>query len=142
MVLPFQIEFTIFDPRERLTHRQIDLKRKLLKVDLHNIVQDVVGKLDSTKFKYIRRYEATIASLDENKQLRSYYQTNLKHMGLRDHCIYFHQFQSNGTFLNDELLEVSRALKYGLEGYLEYKIDDPRVFVTLSDIEDCIKQQQ
>jgi hypothetical protein len=118
MNYPFKIKFIIVDENKELTIKQNLLKhfRQILK-ELFNNDQN---------YKFLDRVEASVSSIDENKQLRL--TMDIHH---NFHSLIFHQRHSSVKeyFKIEELKYISEKIQIGLEDFLRYKIDSPIIYI-------------
>lgn len=133
---PFHIEFLIFDPTvDSITSEQKAIRDQLICTDLHTILQTVFK--DDDRYKYLKRAEPSLSSLDERKQLR------LRSMDFIYNKIKKYQYSLDFTqlysfrdeyFTLDELNYITRKIQGGLEGYLGYDIPEPMLYIKMSNM--------
>jgi hypothetical protein len=126
----FSIDFQIFNPLKSLSQKDKNLKLKLIREDLHNILIDAVENIPG--WKYLKRNEPAISSLDEQKQLRLdqsliYYTLGQEHLWKPryEHSIILNQAHAidNSLLTIDELKLIANKIQNRLEAYLGYGIN-------------------
>lgn len=135
--IPFNIKFVIFDENKPLTQKQIKIRNKL--IDMNNIDNDMKKILKNSisnlsEYKFLNRLEPSIATIDEQKQLRMMlgYIVNNQY----SHSVHFSQkhSQCKKYFSIEELKNISNNLKKELEEYLHYEIDTPILYINIDDV--------
>lgn len=128
--IPFNIKFVIFDENKPLTQKQIKIRNKL--IDMNNIDNDMKKILKNSisnlsEYKFLNRLEPSIATIDEQKQLRMMLGYNNQYL----HSLHFSQkhSQCKKYFSIEELKNISNNLKNELEEYLHYEIDTPILYI-------------
>ena len=129
MNIPFKIKFTIFDENRPLTKTN---KNNLIDMnDMKKILKNVISGLNDVKF--LDRFEPSICSLDEKKQLRmSFCYQDKKYQ----HSIHFNQDHSlcKEYFTIEELKNISNKIKIELEEYLHKDIWIPILYIEIDDL--------
>ena len=136
MNIPFKIKFTIFDETKPLTKKQIKIKNNLIDMkndmnDMKKILKNVISGLNDVKF--LDRFEPSICSLDEKKQLRmSFCYQDKKYQ----HSIHFNQDHSlcKEYFSIEELKNISNKINIELEEYLHTDIWIPILYIEIDDL--------
>lgn len=125
----FHVKFPVFAVWEPVTKAKLDFKNELYR-RMRLICKVVVDRLGS-EYLHLDRVEGVIASADASKQLRSDF-----HDRHQDHFIEFNQCHSNckAPFSLTELKEICTVLKEELEKDLGYQIDEPTIYISLSDL--------
>ena len=134
MSYPFSVKFRIFYDYH-LTKKDVNLRQKICK-EFHSIFKVIVEDF-SDKYKYLDRFEPSLCSLDEKKQLRMNFSSMLNQDKTQSCYIIFHQHHSccQEYFGLDELKLISQRIKKELEdNYLPYEIDEPVLFIRADDI--------
>lgn len=133
MNLPFNVKFTIFNENKPMTKKQQQLKENLIQNELKNIIMETFS--DDENFKFLDRCEASVCSIDENKQLRLQFD-DMNNLNKKQPSFHFHQQHSQcKIFLTmEELKYVSNKIKDGLEKFLCYEIDDPIIYININNL--------
>ena len=139
MNLPFNIKFTIFDENKPISKTQEKLKETIIQENLRDIIKELFNADDN--FKFLDRAEASVCSIDENKQLRLGLDTNnLKNINTPcifiKNTLHFHQKHSGFKeyFTIEELKYISYKIKNGLEEFLHYEIDEPIIYINIDEL--------
>jgi len=132
MNLPFNIKFTIFDENKPISKTQEKLKETIIWENLRDIIKELFNTDDN--FKFLDRAEASVCSIDENKQLRLRLDTN--NLKKYQHSLHFHQKHSGSKeyFTIEELKYISYKIKNGLEDFLHYEIDEPIIYINIDEL--------
>ena len=132
MNYPFNIKFEIFDENKETTKKQRELRKKLIKDDMINIIKSLFDNDDN--YKWLDRVEASVSSNDKKKQLRLSIDTFHIENKNYQHSIHFNQQHSCSKeyFSIDELKYISSKIKFGLESFLHYKVFMFMIFEFLS----------
>jgi hypothetical protein len=135
MSYPFKVKFVIFDENKKVSITQQGVRRDLL---WNNSLRDIIRKVfeNDGNYKWLDRVEAAVSSIDEQKQLRVTVDSPHLDWAEYQHYIYFNQYQShsNNYFTMEELKYISIRIKYGLEEYLGYEIDEPIIYIEAGDL--------
>ena len=134
MEYSFNVKFIIFDENNPVTERQKILRKTIIYDKLREIIQKVFN--NDENYKFLDRVEASISSIDENKQLRLRFDTPHINLNQYHHSLHFHQNHSccKKNFTIEELKYISNKIKIGLEDYLNYKIDNPIIYIEVDDL--------
>lgn len=129
---PFSLKFIIFDENKKITDVEKKIRMSLIFDDLRYILKKIFS--NDKNYKFLDRFEPAMATKDESKQLRlkidsSYLDSEKYHYSLE-----FHQWQSEFYFTLEELKYVSIKIKEGLEGFLNYNIDTPIIYIEADHI--------
>jgi hypothetical protein len=125
----FSIDFQVFNIHKTLSKKDEVIKHNLINGDLHDILIEAVENIPG--WKYLKRTEPAISSLDEKKQLRLdqsqiYYTKGQKHLWKPryDHSIILNQDHVTDDYLLtiDELKLIANKIQNRLEAYLSYGI--------------------
>jgi hypothetical protein len=125
----FSIDFQVFNIHKPLSKKDEVIKHNLINGDLHDILMEAVENIPG--WKYLKRDEPAISSLDEMKQLRLdqsqiYYTKGQKHLykPRYDHSIILNQDHAKDDSLLtiDELKLIANKIQNRLESYLGYGI--------------------
>lgn len=132
MNLPFNIKFVIFDENKPISKTQEKLKETIIWENLRDIIKELFNTDDN--FKFLDRAEASVCSIDENKQLRLRLDTNI--LKKYQHSLHFHQKHSGSKeyFTIEELKYISNRIKNGLEEFLHYEIDEPIIYINIDEL--------
>lgn len=130
MNLPFNIKFIIFDENKPISKTQEKLKETMIWENLRNIIKELFNTDDN--FKFLDRVEASVCSIDENKQLRLRLDTN--NLKKYQHSLHFHQASSKEYFTMEELKYISNGIKNGLEEFLHHEIDEPIIYINIDEL--------
>ena len=132
MSYPFKVKFVIFDENKKVSITQQGVRRDLL---WNNSLRDIIRQVfeNDGKYKWLNRAEAAVSSIDEQKQLRATVDSPRLDWLKYQHYIYFNQYNSNNYFTMEELKYISIRIKYGLEEYLGYEIDEPIIYIEADD---------
>lgn len=129
----FSVKFKIFYSYP-LTKKELNIRGKLCE-DFHNIFKTIATEF-SDKYKYLKRCEPSISSLDEKKQLRMDFTSMLNQDTTQSCYLEFNQRQSSGEYFSlEELKIICQRIKLELEEkYLTYEIQEPMLFIHTDDI--------
>jgi hypothetical protein len=125
----FSIDFQVFNIHKPLSENDKIIKHNLINGDLHDILIEAVENIPG--WKYLKRVEPAISSLDEKKQLRLdqsqiYYTKGQKHLWepRYEHSIILNQDHAKDDSLLtiDELKLIANKIQNRLESYLGYGI--------------------
>lgn len=121
----FSLEFIIF--RGELSKKQKDIYDKLIWSS--DDFKLILSNLEINNIKLLDRYEPSISSLDEKKQLR----LDISGPTRSDYRIIFTQEHSSSKeyFSIDELKIISKKIKDELVEYLGYDFYDPILFLEI-----------
>lgn len=130
----FNVKFIIFDENKPVTNKQKTLRKTIIYDKLREILQNVFK--NDENYKFLDRVEASVSSIDENKQLRLRFDTPHIILNQYHHSLHFHQTHSGSKkkFTIEELKYISNMIKIGLEDYLNYKIDNPIIYIEVDDL--------
>lgn len=134
MNCPFNVKFAIFDENKETTKKQTELRKKLIWDDMRNIIKNSFDNDDN--YKWLDRVEASVSSNDEKKQLRLSIDTFHIESKKYQHSIYFNQKHSCSKeyFTIEELKYISSKIKFGLEVFLHYEIDEPIFYIEMDEL--------
>ena len=93
MEYSFNVKFIIFDENNPVTERQKNLRKTIIYDKLREILQKVFNNDENYKFLY--RVEASVSSIDENKQLRLRFDTPNINLNQYQHSLHFSQNHSS-----------------------------------------------
>ena len=125
----FSIDFQVFNIHKPLSKKDKIIKHNLINGDLHDILIEAVENIPG--WKYLKRDEPAISSLDEKKQLRLdqsqiYYTLGQEHLWKPryDHSIILTQShtKSDDLLTIDELKLIANKIQNRLEAHLGYGI--------------------
>jgi hypothetical protein len=130
----FNVKFIIFDENKQVTDTQKTLRKTIIYDKLREILQKVFK--NDENYKFLDRVEASVSSIDENKQLRLRFDTLHINSNQYQHFLHFVQTHSGckKKFTIEELKYISNRIKIGLEDYLNYKIDNPIIYIEVDDL--------
>jgi hypothetical protein len=133
MNLPFNVKFIIFDENKEITKQQ-----QKLKFCINEKIKDILkNKFNhDINYKFLDRMEASLSSIDENKQIRLRIDTAHTTCKKYQHSLHFHQKHSCSKeyFTIDELKYISNKIKFGLEKFLHYEIDEPIIYIEIDEL--------
>lgn len=123
----FSLEFIIF--RGELSKKQKDIYDKLIWRS-SNDFKLILSNLEIDNIKLLDRYEPSISSLDEKKQLR----LDISGPTRSDYRVIFNQEHSSSKeyFSIDELKIIAKKIKNELVEYLGYDFYDPILFLEIN----------
>ena len=129
MNLPFNIKFIIFDENEAVSDTQEKLRECIIEGKLRDILKEIFN--NDINFKFLNRIEASLCSINENKQLRLDMNNKKKYQ----HSLHFHQQHSGSKeyFTIEELKYISNKINKGLEAFLYYELDDPILYININE---------
>jgi hypothetical protein len=125
----FNIDFQVFNIHKPLSEKDKIIKHNLINGDLHDILIEAVENIPG--WKYLKRSEPAISSLDEKKQLRLdesqiFYTKGQKHLWKPryDHSIILTQNHviNDNLLTIDELKLIANKIQNRLEAHLGYGI--------------------
>jgi hypothetical protein len=125
----FNIDFQVFNIHKPLSEKDKIIKHNLINYDLHDILIEAVENIPG--WKYLKRSEPAISSLDEKKQLRLdesqiFYTLGQKHLWKPryDHSIILIQNHviNDNLLTIDELKLIANKIQNRLEAHLGYGI--------------------
>jgi hypothetical protein len=130
----FNVKFIIFDENKPVTDKQKTLRKTIIYDKLREILQNVFK--NDENYKFLDRVEASVSSIDENKQLRLRFDSLHINLNQYHHSLHFVQTHSGckKKFTIEELKYISNRIKIGLEDYLNYKIDNPIIYIEVDDL--------
>jgi hypothetical protein len=133
MEYPFKIKFVIFNENDKVLKKEEKIRQSLIYNDLKEILKVVFA--NDINYKYLDRVEAAVSSMDENKQLRLFFDTGHEILKKYQHSLHFHQDHNNckNNFTIEELKYISNKIKIGLEQFLHYEIDNPIIYMEIDD---------
>ena len=134
MEYSFNVKFIIFDENKQVTDTQKTLRKMIIYDDLREILKKVFK--NDENYKFLDRVEASVSSIDENKQLRLRFDTHHINSNQYHHSLHFDQTHSccKKNFTIEELKYITNRIKIGLEDYLNYKIDNPTIYIEVDDL--------
>lgn len=134
MEYSFNVKFIIFDENKQVTDTQKSLRKMIIYDDLREILKKVFN--NDENYKFLDRVEASVSSIDENKQLRLRFDTQHINSNQYHHSLHFSQTHSGckKNFAIEELKYITNRIKIGLEDYLNYKIDNPIIYIEVDDL--------
>jgi hypothetical protein len=120
----FKLKVTLFDESKNITKKQEILRTSIIYNELGEIFREIFG--NDNNYKFIDRAEATVSSIDNNKQLRLRFDDQKKY----NHSLHFYQDNENKEYFTfEELKYISIKIRNGLERFLHYKIDEPIIYI-------------
>jgi hypothetical protein len=133
MEYSFNVKFVIFDENKQVSEIQQQLRKTLIYDELRNIIKKIF--INDNTYKFLDRFEASVSSIDEYKQLRLSLDTIHENLKQYQHSLHFHQNHSccKTYFTIEELKYISNRIKIGLEDYLNYKIDNPIIYIEVDE---------
>ena len=134
MEYSFNVKFIIFDENKQVTDTQKTLRKMIIYDDIREILKKVFK--NDKNYKFLDRVEASVSSIDENKQLRLRFDTQHINSKQYHHSLHFGQTHSccKKNFTIEELKYITNIIKLGLEDYLKYKIDNPIIYIEVDDL--------
>jgi hypothetical protein len=134
MTFPFNIKIVIFDENKELLKKQKEIRKELIMDNMRYIFKELFNK--DTNYKWLDRMEASVSSIDENKQLRLRFDTSHNENKKYQYSLHFHQKHTGSKeyFTIEELKYISDKIKIGLETFLHYEIDEPIIYIQTNEI--------
>ena len=133
MNLPFNIKFVIFNENEDTSKIQYEIRKSMITGDvLRNMLKNTFN--DDSNYKFLNRFEPSVSSIDEKKQLRLKMDNTPRGVSRQyQHSLHFHQRHSCSKeyFTIDELKYISHKIKIELEDFLCCEIDDPIIYIEI-----------
>lgn len=135
MNLPFNLKFILFDENEELTREQLKLRKSMLNGEILKNILIEAFKNDNS-YKFLERLEPSISSIDEKKQFRLRFDVSHSELKQYQHSLHFHQLHSGSKeyFLLGEIKYISHKIKLEIEDYLQYKIDEPIIYIGVNNL--------
>jgi hypothetical protein len=131
----FNIKFVIFNEEENLSKIQEEIKESMIMGELLiDILKNEFN--DDMNYKLLERAECAISSINDQKQLRLWWDTCHIKMKKYKHSLHFNQHHSfSGEYFTiEELKYISQKIKKGLEEFLHYEIDEPIIYIEICDL--------
>jgi hypothetical protein len=129
MNIPFNIKFVLFDESKEVSQNEKEIRKNLIYNNFRYIIKEVFD--NDANYKWLDRTEASVSSIDENKQLRLRFDTLHNENKKYQYSLHFHQIHTGSKeyFTIEELKYISDKIKIGLETFLHYEIDFPTIYI-------------